>query len=170
MGSQLNIVSGGAAVAIGADLGYIQDGITITPQRELLLPDNIETLKSPPVSFLTKENYGITFTLVETTRDNLKIWIDSTNVESGTDPKLLNIGHGPSGDVGEPTERLLVVKSLVPGVKPARIRTITFARAVADAPGEYKTTQFAIHAFPCSFTCIWDPTASRLFQVSDVIA
>jgi hypothetical protein len=167
MGTALNIVAGGAAVTIGSDLGYIKDGITVTPTRELLMPENIEGLYAPPRSFLTKETYGVTFTLVETDRDNLKLWLDSTNTESGADPIVLDVGHGPSGDVGQPTERVLVIKGLVPGNAPPFLRTITWNQAVADAPGEFKITQFEEAAFPCSFTTIWDQTLNRMFQCQD---
>jgi hypothetical protein len=165
-GNANNIVAGGAAVDIGGDLGYIKDGITITPTRELLLPENIETLYAPPVSFLTKETYGITFTLIETTQANMIIWLGSGNAVTGTGPYNLKIGHGPSGDTAQPVEVALVLKGLVPGAN-LYVRTITFTKAVADAPGEFKITQFEEAAFPCSFTTIWDATNFRCFQVSD---
>lgn len=171
MGTAANVVAGGAAIEVAGDLGYIKDGITITPTRELFMPENVETLYAPPKAFLTKETYGVTFTLVETTLANIKIWLDDTNATSGANPILLLVGHGPSGDEGQPTERALVVKALVPGAS-LFVRTITFTKAVADAPGELKITQFEEAALPCSFTTIWDPTgaAEQVFNISDVTA
>lgn len=165
MGNATNIVAGGASVLIGTDLGYIKDGITITPTRELLLPENVETLFAPPKAFLTKETYGFTFTLVEPTEANIIFWLDVGNAIAPGPPAILKVGHGPGGDLTQPTERVLVVTGIVPGG--TFVRTITCNRAVADAPGEMKITQFEETALPCSFTIIWDSVNTRAFVISD---
>lgn len=164
MGTEANIVAGGASVTIGADLGYIKDGITLTPTHEKLFIENIETLYSSPRAFWTKEEYTFAFMLVETTQANLKIWLDCTN--SATPPAGLDVGHGPSGDTGQPTERELVVTGLVPGAD-LFVRTITGSKVVSDSPGEFKITQFEEAAFPVSFRTLWDNTNSRSIEVQD---
>lgn len=162
-----NLVAGGAAVNIGGDLGSIKEGVTVTPEMEFLFSEGIEGLKAPGEAWLVKENYLIAFNLAEPTRDNIKIWLDSTNTESaGPDPITLDIGHGPSGDTGAVTKRAIAITAIVPGAN-LYVRTITFGQAVLDSPGEFKTTDAEMSMLPCTFRTLWDASNNRLLIVSD---
>ena len=115
MGDRTNIVVGGATVLIGSDLGFITEGIKLTPTREMFTPEGIESLYGPIKKWLTKEEYAFAFTLMEPINANIKIWLDSTNAEAAGPPKTTDIGHGPGGDTGIVTERVLVMTGIVPG-------------------------------------------------------
>ena len=157
-----NIVAGGASVFIVADLGAVKDGITITVAIEHYKVEGIEGLLTAPKAWRTKEEYTIAFTLVEPTRDNIRLAWDVTNTESaGPDPITLAFG----GDSATPNSRVLKVFGIVPGA--AFVRTITFDNTIASAPGETKLTQFQEQSLPCTFVTLWDATNSRLGQFSD---
>lgn len=149
-------------MTIGTDLGYIKDGVTITPSFEIYKPSGIEGLLTAPKSRRIAEEYTIAFNLIEPTLANIRLWIDSTNTAStGLPPLTLQVG----GDSATPNERVLVVTSIEPGG--TDVRTITFHKAVAEGAGEWKVTDFEEGTLPCSYVTLWDTATAELFLVSD---
>jgi len=161
MATAANIVFGGVAVTIGSDLGYIKDGVTITPSFEIYKPSGIEGLMTAPKSRRISEEYTVTFNLIEPTLANIRLWIDSTNTITAGPPATLEVG----ADSATPNEQVLVVTSIEPGG--TDVRTITFHKVVAEGAGEWKLTDFEEGTLPCSFVTLYDVTTDELFLVSD---
>ena len=157
-----NVVIGGATVTIGSDLGYIKDGITINPTAEHYFVEDVEGYPGRHAAKRIRENYAISFTLIEPTQANIKIGWDVTNAPAGTDPITLEFGS----DSVTPQERVLVVTGVVPGVG-GFVRTVQFDRAIIEDPGEMKITDFEESKLPVTMTCLYDSTNSRVGQFSD---
>ena len=157
-----NIVGGGASVFIGADLGAVKEGITITVAVEHYKVEGIEGLLTAPKAYRTKEEYTIAFTLVEPTLANVKLAWDVTNaIVTPGPPITLEFG----GDSATPQSRVLKVFGIVPGN--VFVRTIQFDNVIASAPGETKLTQFQEQSLPCTYVTLWDAVNSRVGQFSD---
>ena len=162
MGDVDNIMIGGATVAIGGDLGFIRDGVTISPNAEHYFVEQIEGFPGRHKARRTSETYEIAFTLEEPTLQNTRIGWDITNATSGADPILLNFGS----DSVKPQERLIAIGGLAPGASEFT-RGIFLPRCIASSPGEFKITDFEESKLPCVFTAEYQTSTSLVGQFSD---
>ena len=167
MATMANIVIGGGTVKIGSDLGYFKDGISIAPTAEHYFVEGIEGYPGRHRAKRIKEDWSVSFNLIEPTLDNIKLWADVTNAATGggTVPDVLKFG----GDSVTPNERELECGGIVPGGDDY-VRTWKFFRAVASGMGETKVTDFEESALPCVYTMMYDSTETAIGQISDAIA
>lgn len=161
MATDANIVFGGVTVVIGADVGYVKDGVEITKSEEIYKPSGIEGLLTAPVARRTSEEWTCSFTMIEPTLANFRLAWDVAAATAGTGTITLDVG----GDTATPTNRVLVVTSIEPGG--TDVRTVTFGRVVSENPGATKFTQFEETAIPCVFVTLWDTANTRTLFFSD---
>jgi hypothetical protein len=134
MATYTNIVQGGASVYIGADLGYIADGVAITPSFEMSY-GKAEGIPAHITARRPMSNYDASFTLMEMTLENFIIAWNIKNSKVTGPPATLKFG----GENFKPTENTLVIYGYTPGAT-SYARTVTFYRAVVSSPGEFKTS------------------------------
>ena len=153
-----NLIITAASITIGSDLGYIKDGVHITPSVELYTIEGIEGRLTSPVARRTKESYVISTTLLECTYANWRIAWDVTNAVAGTVTKF-------GGDSFKPNERLVLTYSTVPGG--VLLRTWTFRKCVVNSVGEHVLSQFGEIAFPVSFTALYNTATAEIGSCTD---
>jgi hypothetical protein len=160
-GTYTNIVQGGASVTISSDLGFIADGVVITPSFEMSygkaegIPAHLTARR--PIS-----NYDIAFTLLEMTLANFKIAWDIKNAVSGSAPATLKFG----GENFVPTENVLVVYGYTPGAT-SYARSVTFQRTVVSAPGEFATKDSDPSSLAVTLHALYYPTGTCVGTFSD---
>ncbi len=171
MGDNTNIVIGapaslsGAMVSIGGDLGFVRS-VSIAPSAEHFFVDDIEGAPGKHIAKRIGEDVTVSFELLESTLENIRLWMDITAAVSGSSPAILEFG----GDSVDPNERSLTVKGTVPGGN-NYVRTWTFDRAISTAPGEMAITDRAVTSLPCGFTLLFDSGLDdRLGQIADAAA
>lgn len=157
-----SLVVGNATVFIGADMGAIKDGATLTPTIELFTIDGIEQQLTPTKAWRTSEKWEVAFTLCEPDRDAIKIAVDSDYIETGTNPIILKIADHQFA----PVERALTITGYVPGG--VFIRSLICHRAVLSSAAPYKVTKSEESNLACSFMLLYDDAVqSCVLTVSD---
>lgn len=164
MGSQANIIVGGAALVVGSDLGYIVDGVTMTVEADMWY-GAVETIPVDIVSRRTKTHYKFVSTLVEPTMANLKIAYDWQNTAGGLDPITLDFG----GENFIPTESAVEIYGYVPGGN-LYTRKLSLDRAVVEPGGELKHTDADMVKVQVTFKGLYSETNSRVGVLSDAIS
>lgn len=164
MGTYTNIVQGGATVTIGSDLGFIADGVTITPSFEMSY-GKAEGINAHITARRPLANYDVSFTLLEMTLANfIKAW-DIKNSISGSAPATLKFG----GENYKPTENVLVVYGYTPGAT-SYARSVTFQRAVVSSPGEFATKDSDPSNLAMTLHALYYPTGTCVGTFSDAAA
>ena len=163
MGDIDNVVIGGSTVLLALqDIGYIKDGVVIKPTAEHYFVEDVEGFPGRHAAKRIRENYSISFTVIEPTLDNIRRFWDVTNTKAGTDPLTLAFG----GDSVDPQIAALYVTGIAPGTS-GLTRQVHFDRVMVEDPGEMKITDFAEAAIPVTMTCLYNSTASRIGYFSD---
>jgi len=152
-----------AAVTIGSDLGYVKDGIRITPSVDLyLVGEAVEQLTLPVKAFRVSETIEISFTLLEATLANIKLVEDIDNATAGAGPITLDWGDNQF----IPTENALVVTGVVPGAT-RYVRTVTFPKAVLTSPAEIAFTKTEETALNATYTALYSESDTYAAEISD---
>lgn len=161
MGTTANIVIGGAILKVAnnaspgvpTDVGFIKDGIVITPNFEMFRVDGAEGYPAVLAMRRTKTEYTVKSTLMEPTLINIqKAW--DTYLAGVSDPTSpLNLTA--SSNVKERKIEITANKNLAGGT-----RTITFWRTIVESGGEYKVTDYEASLLPVTFVCMYDSGAT----------
>jgi hypothetical protein len=151
-----NISIGGATIDISAvggtytqNVGYIKDGITITPSFEVYEVGGIEGLPVTVKVNRTKTQYTLKTTLMEPTLGNVaKVW-DITS--SPTSPMKID---APAACA----ERKVKVTSNGPASAGGsqKVWTWEFTRCVVQSPEALKIGDAEESKLPVSFICLYD--------------
>lgn len=157
----LNISIGGATIDIFNDVGttepvgYIKDGITITPSFEIYKIGGIEGLPVTVKANRTKTEYSLKTTLMEPTLHNLRKAWDITSAAAS--PFKIDAPAACK-------ERKVVVGSLGPKVAGGAtgVWTWTFTRCIVESPEAMKISDAEETKLPVSFLCMYDSGASVL--------
>jgi len=172
MASSNNIVQGGATVVMGVgtaatDLGYIKDGLTITPTVDLyLVGEAVEQLTLPVKAYRVSETIEMAFTIIEPTLANIKTAWDIAAATGGTGPITLDIGENQF----TPQENILTFTGLVPGAT-QYVRSITAPVAVVNSPGEMNIGKAEETSLATGVVCLYDDISSNYaLQISDAIS
>jgi hypothetical protein len=164
MGTYTNIVQGGATVTISSDLGFISDGVTITPSFEMSY-GKVEGINAHLTARRPLTNYEVAFTLMEMTLANfIKAW-DIKNSVVGSAPATLEFG----GENFKPTENVLVVYGYTPGAT-SYARSVTFQRAVVSSPGEFATKDSDPSSLAVTLHALYYTTDGNVGKFSDAAA
>ena len=159
----LNYAVGGATVTIGSDLGYIKDGVTVTPSVELYTIEGVEQLLTPAEAYRVSEGWEISFTLCEPTMANLQIAVDCDNTPAAG---VVDIGDNQF----TPTKRVIVMTGIVPGGD-AYVRTWQFDACVVSGPAEIKFTKGQETNLAVTFMALYDDqTNNRVSELTDATA
>jgi len=153
MAATTNITVGGASVTVGSSMGYIKDGVTLTPTLELFTVDGIEQLLTPSRAWRVSEQFECQFTTVEPTQANIKIALDCDNTWTGT-PPALKFGDNqfsPANDTA-----YVVVMTGYTAAATQYVRTITLHRCFLSTPAPIKFTKGQETNLAMTFLCCYE--------------
>lgn len=161
-----NIVSGGAKVVIGSDLGAIKDSVTITPTVEILTVD-LEQELTPSKAWPMGRRWTIDFTVCEPTLANIKIAWDVVRAVGGAGPFTLDIGSAELATDMVLQPRALVLSSIVPGN--VFIRSVFFHACIIETPAPMVFSKRQEVNLKQTFTALYDyaQTPDRVGLFSD---
>jgi hypothetical protein len=157
-----NLVVGNATVFIGADLGAITDGITMTPTFTVYNAD-IEQELFPSRYWYTDKAFKLEFTLCEPTLENIKLAWDNINAITGASPRVLSFGTS-TGPEFVPTPRVISITSFTPsatGLLPTR--TVGINKALLETPGATTFSKRQITTLKTTWNCANDGTKVGVF-------
>jgi len=150
-----NITVGGATALFGAaNVGYIKDGVTITPTVELFTVDGIEQLLTPSKAWRITETFECSFTMVEPTQDNLEFALDLADgaFAAGT-PNEVDFGTNVVAPRDHQTSKLTVTGYTCGATQ--YTRTIVFHNAVLMTPAPIKFTKSQETNLAVTYLCLY---------------
>ena len=172
MGASTNITVGGATVNLNvagggaADVGYIKDGVTLTPTVELFTVDGIEQLLTAAAAWRVSEAFEVSFTMVEPTRDLIKAAWDCDNAVAGVGPWTLDFGDNQF----TPQATVIVITGKTCGAT-QYVRTITLDKCVLSGPAPIKFSKGEETNLTVTYMCLYDDVSNnRVGQISDAAA
>lgn len=161
MGTTANLVIGGAVLQVTnnaspgvlTDVGFVKDGIVITPAFETYRVEGAEGTPGVLAMRRTKTEYTVKTTIMEPTLANIhRAW--DTYISGTTEPSSpLNLTA--SATVKERKIAITSNKNLAGGT-----RTITFWRTVVESAGDLKVTDYEGCFLPMTVVCLYDSSAT----------
>jgi hypothetical protein len=164
-----NICIGGATIDISSsagsytgNVGYIKDGITITPSFEIYEVKGIEGLPITVKTNRTGITYSIKTTLMEPTLGNLaKVW----DIQSAATPATPLKIDAPTTCAERKIKVTMLGTSAIGGL-PLKVWTWDFPRCVVQSPEAMKIADAEETKLPVSFLCMYDTASSAVGTIT----
>ena len=164
--SSAEFTKGGAVVELADnDVGYLQDGITVTKEEEIFTAGSqIDGIISPLKRWRTSLEYKFAFTMLQPTLASWQAsWDPSDTIAGG----ILVFGQMAETAV---TERVWDFIATVPGG--ATLRTMVVHEGTSETPGPMAINDADLTSVPTVISCIMDPAgdtaAGHMFTVTDL--